>query len=334
MVSEPRYSSNGRIIKPHDEKTFAKDWQKEILLEYFEQNPYPTKEVCLELEEKIELDSKWIKNWYQYQRKRRNITQDKVSSTIKLIIEGEPEMEPFQPPSAKDLPEDKASSKKLIKTKVVSQPWQREILLDYFSRNPYPNKEEVAEIEAKIELNTGWIKSWFHTKRQREKNNPNSNIKITKVATEKVTLSEDTGTDESFEKVTETTAAAPDIKIEVYEELRRRFEDLQTQYKVLAELLLQRSLTTEQTRRTVDPPKVPTVDLTGSSSDPAPEVSMPGETHRQYPGMAYPGPGYTFPPYYPHYYPPQYPAYPPPSYYPQPQAQPPPSSLPYPPAPQ
>ena len=86
MVSEPRYSSNGRIIKPHDEKTFAKDWQKEILLEYFEQNPYPTKEVCLELEEKIELDSKWIKNWYQYQRKRRNITQDKVSSTIKLII--------------------------------------------------------------------------------------------------------------------------------------------------------------------------------------------------------------------------------------------------------
>ena len=323
MVAEPRYSSNGRIIKPHDEKTFAKDWQKEILLEHFEKSPYPTKEECLELEKKIELDWKWIRNWFKYVRRRRNITQDRFSSTTKpsqqLTKEGETEIQP----------EDTVSPKRSIKNKVVSQPWQREILSDYFSRSPYPTKGEVAEIEAKIKLDSVWIKTWFHDKRQKEKNNPTSNFVMKKPAGEKVTLSEDTGTDESFEKVIEAPAAAPAIKSEMFEELRSRFEELQTQYNVLSELLLQRVVTTEQTRD-VEPPKVPTVDLTGSSSDPPPpEV-------RQYPGVGYPGPGYTFPHYYPHYYPPQYPAYPPPppSYYPQPTHQPQPPSLPYPPLPQ
>ena len=55
MKTEQRFDSIGRLIRPrpHDEKVFAKDWQREILLGYFEKDPYPAREVLQELEKKF-----------------------------------------------------------------------------------------------------------------------------------------------------------------------------------------------------------------------------------------------------------------------------------------
>jgi len=337
MAGELRYSINGRVIKPHEEKKFAKDWQKDILMDHFNRNHYPAKDEFHELEKKIKLDKKWIRNWYQYQRKRRNIRQEQNSSKLsdQLFIEEEPQQGDSDVEDFPHNPEDEhlSSSKKANKNRVLSQPWQRVILLEYFARTAYPSKEMVAEIESKIHLDSVWIKSWFHTRRQRDKINPTSNLKTQK-AGDKVTLSEDTETEESCEKPTEAT----DLNIsEMYENLQKKFMDLHSRYNVLAELLLQRSIISEQNEASgnVDP-KVPTVDLT--------ESSEPSGPVRQYPGPAVsyppPPPGYPYPHYFPPYYPPQYPQYSQPQFYPQPSplgpgaSHPSLSSLPYPPMPQ
>ena len=334
-MTEQRYSTNGRLIKPHEEKIFAKEWQREILLERFEVNPYPSREVCMELEKIIKLDTKWIRNWYQYMRKRRNIRQETFFVPRKpgpqFIIDGEPELQEFASSEAAQGAnvENASSSKKYFKPKVFSQPWQRDILLEYYSRTPYPTQEDVAEIERKIKLDSVWIKGWFHTKRQKEKTNQISyNVKP---AGGKVTLSEDTETEESPEKLTETAAPAPE-KNSLVCELRQKFDKLQAQYNVLYNELRQRSVISEDRNYISHPPKppVPTVDLTESSS----EASMPPVHQYPQPPVPFHPAGYPYPHYYPHYFPPQYPPqYPQPQYYPQPPARAP-GSLPYPPAPQ
>lgn len=340
MKTEQRFDSIGRLIRPrpHDEKIFAKDWQREILLGYFDKNPYPTREVLQELEKKVELDFQWLRNWYQYQRKRRNIRQDQYFKSLKtkeqFILDGEPELADFGDSTDGDVPatpEAPGSSKKMIK----SQDWQKDILLEYFSRNAYPTREEVTQMESKTKLGSVWIKSWFQTKRKKEKN-----LKIkseNRDAEEKVTLSEDTQLDESLEK----EAEGSDEKTEMYEKLKTKFEELQSRYNVLAELLLQRSILTAQNDQVAA--KVPTVDLTESSSS---SSSEPAEQMAHYPPAAVssyppphppPHPTQSYP-YHPHYYPPYYPPLPPQyaQFYPHPHpvSRPPGGSLPYPPIPQ
>ena len=179
MTTE-RFDSRGRIIRsrPHEEKVFAKDWQKEILLEHFDKDPYPAREVLQELEKKVELDFHWLRNWYQYQRKRRNIRQEKYFKSLQtkeqFILDGEPELADFGDSKLADVsatPVVPSSSKKMVKSKG----WQKDILLEYFHRNAYPTKEVVAQIESKTKLDSAWIKSWFHTKRKRESKNQKNN---------------------------------------------------------------------------------------------------------------------------------------------------------------
>ena len=85
MATEQRYDSLGRVIKvkPQDEKVYAKEWQKTILFGYFDKDPYPAKEVYQELEKKVQLDFAWLRNWYQYQRKGRNIRQEQYFKSLK-----------------------------------------------------------------------------------------------------------------------------------------------------------------------------------------------------------------------------------------------------------
>ena len=333
MTTE-RFDSIGRIIRsrPYDEKVFAKEWQKEILLGYFEKDPYPPREVLQELEKKVELDFHWLRNWYQYQRKRRNIRQEKYFKSLKreqFILDGEPELADFEDspvddvqPATPELPT--SSTKKIVKSKE----WQRDILLEYFGRTAYPTTEDLAQMETKTKLDAAWIKSWFHTKRKREKKNRESNSENLLLSStgEKGTLSEDALPDETIEK--EKEAEGSTDQTAMYKKLKKNFEELQSRYNVLAELLLQRSILTTQNDN-VDT-KVPTVDLTETSSE-------AGGQMNHYPPVSYPPPpphppqSYPYPHYYPPYYPPQYPPYYP---HPHPAARPPGGPLPYPAMPQ
>lgn len=324
-----RFDSIGRIIRPHDEKVFAKDWQREILLGYFDKDPYPAREVLQELEKKVDLDILWLKSWYQYQRKRRNIRQDQYFKSIKpqkeqFILDGEPELADIEDPEVGDVsttPEVSGSSKKIVK----SEPWQKEILLEYFARNAYPSREEVAQIESKTKLDTVWIKSWFQTKRKKEFKKQKSSSENPPTTTEKVTLSEESLPDDSLEKVAESS----DDKSEMYEKLKKNFEELQSRYNVLAELLLQRSILTGEKDA-----KVPTVDLTESSSEAAEQMTLYPPAPVSYPPPPPPHHPQSYP--YPHYYPPYYPPPQYPQYYPHPHPASRPQSgpLPYPPMPQ
>ena len=81
-----RYNTRGRkiVVRPHDEKVFAKDWQKEILKKHFELNPYPDRKEMQEIEKKVQLDFKWLKNWYHFQRKKGDIKKDSWIKSEKL----------------------------------------------------------------------------------------------------------------------------------------------------------------------------------------------------------------------------------------------------------
>jgi len=83
---EPRYNTRGRkiVVKPHDEKIFAKDWQKQILLKHFKQNPYPDKKELSEIEKKVELDVKWLKNWYCAQRKNPSFRAEALKKGVEI----------------------------------------------------------------------------------------------------------------------------------------------------------------------------------------------------------------------------------------------------------
>ena len=342
MATEQRYDSLGRVIKvkPQDEKIYAKDWQKKILFGYFDKDPYPGKDVLQELETKVQLDFHWLRNWYQYQRKRRNIRQDQYFKSLKpkeqIILEGEPELEDLGDSEVGDVSATPEVSSSSTKKMVKSKEWQRDILLEYFARNAYPTREEVAQIESKTQLDPVWIKSWFQTKRKRENRTQKTSPETPSVSSvsspgQKVTLSEDAQSDESFEK----EAEGSDDKTEMYGELKKKFEELQSRYNELAELLLHRSILTGQTDTVDQTGKVPTVDLTESSEG--------GGQMTHYPpgAVSYPPPhppqSYPYPHFYPPYYPPQYAQYfphPPPHPHPPPRPAGPPGSLPYPAMPQ
>merc|ERR1711881_120016 len=160
-------------------------------------------------------------------------------------------------------------------------------------------------METKTNLGSVWIKSWFQTRRK--KKNKNLKIKSEKRdAGERVTLSEDTQPDESIEK--EAEAEGSDEKTQMFEKLKTKFEDLQSRYNVLAELLLQRSILTAQNDQVAA--KVPTVDLTESSSSSEPAEQMthytPAAVSSYPPPHPPPHPPQSYP-YHPHYYPPYYP---------------------------
>ena len=67
-----KYNTRGRKInsKPHDEKVFAKDWQRKILVQNFETDPYPDRKKREALEAELGLTAKWINQWFLTQRKK------------------------------------------------------------------------------------------------------------------------------------------------------------------------------------------------------------------------------------------------------------------------
>ena len=81
-----RYNTRGRkiVVRPHDEKVFAKNWQKDILKQHFDLNPYPDRKELQEIEKKVQLDFKWLKNWYHFQRKKGDIKKDSWIKSEKL----------------------------------------------------------------------------------------------------------------------------------------------------------------------------------------------------------------------------------------------------------
>jgi len=81
-----RYNTRGRkiVVRPHDEKVFAKNWQKDILKQHFDLNPYPDRKELQDIEKKVQLDFKWLKNWYHFQRKKGDIKKDSWIKSEKL----------------------------------------------------------------------------------------------------------------------------------------------------------------------------------------------------------------------------------------------------------
>ena len=81
-----RYNTRGRkiVVRPHDEKVFAKKWQKDILKQHFDLNPYPDRKELQDIEKKVQLDFKWLKNWYHFQRKKGDIKKDSWIKSEKL----------------------------------------------------------------------------------------------------------------------------------------------------------------------------------------------------------------------------------------------------------
>ena len=51
MEDNVRYNTRGRriVTKPNSEKVFAKEWQRDILRKSFKENPYPDKQVWMNL---------------------------------------------------------------------------------------------------------------------------------------------------------------------------------------------------------------------------------------------------------------------------------------------
>ena len=70
----PRVSKSGRkiVVKPYDEKVYAKAWQKKILQQAFTTAAipfYPSKETQSEVARKTGLGLQWQSSYFQYQRK-------------------------------------------------------------------------------------------------------------------------------------------------------------------------------------------------------------------------------------------------------------------------
>ena len=77
MEDTSRYNTRGRkiVTKPHSEKVFAKDWQKDILKKNFKENPYPDKKEMERISGEEGLDAKWLKNWYHAARRRLSLNK-------------------------------------------------------------------------------------------------------------------------------------------------------------------------------------------------------------------------------------------------------------------
>lgn len=77
MEDTSRYNTRGRkiVTKPHSEKVFAKDWQKDILKKNFKENPYPDKKEMERISGEVGLDAKWLKNWYHAARRRLSLNK-------------------------------------------------------------------------------------------------------------------------------------------------------------------------------------------------------------------------------------------------------------------
>ena len=80
-ASEVRYNSRGRRINslPHDQKVFAQDWQKKILMKQFQVDQFPDRRRRDELEKELGLSQKWLNSWFITKRK---ITRKQANKSI------------------------------------------------------------------------------------------------------------------------------------------------------------------------------------------------------------------------------------------------------------
>ena len=234
--------------------------------------------------------------------------------------------------------------------KVFAQTWQKEILFGYFKANPYPGKEETAEIFQKTGLGPEWQKCWFHYQRrkirwkndgkttyyrpeQQPKNNTPENV-VKNEATES-----ESSVDKHAAYMLENNATDILEKAELLSDIKQKFDTLNAKYKILSDLIFEKSILTmddlEREPEVEAVPKEETSDASRSSAespgrlyDSSKDDPPPQEPHKevQQPNnyQAYP------PPPYPHYYPPYYPP-PPPGYLPYPPYQHPQYYPPYPP---
>jgi len=237
--------------------------------------------------------------------------------------------------------------------KVFAQTWQKEILFGYFKKNPYPGKEETAEITQKTGLGPEWQKCWFHYQRrkirwkhdgkttyfrpqQQQQQRPNKpeNLKNEEVEPR-------TKIDNHDAYMLENNATDILEKAELLKDMKEKFEALNAKYQMLSDLIFEKSILTmddldkepegekimkedasDASRSSVESPE----GIYDSSKDESVPQEPPKEVQQTNNFQAYPPPPYH--PYYPPYYPP-----PPPGYLPYPPYQHPPQYYPgYPPA--
>ena len=73
-------SSQSRNFRKHEDKVFAQTWQKDILMAFFQKNPYPSKEEQTEIFKATGLGPDWQKCWFHYQRRKLRWKNDGKST--------------------------------------------------------------------------------------------------------------------------------------------------------------------------------------------------------------------------------------------------------------
>lgn len=240
---------------------------------------------------------------------------------------------------------------KLIGEKVFAQAWQKEILFEYFKKNPYPTKEENSEMEEKTGLGLDWQKSWFHYQRRKWKESKTSlNKRPLNVATDSSTSADDDPPKELKEQkksnayLLENSAADILEKADKFADLRVKFEELQAKYKILSDMIFEKKiLKLEDLEENVEANKLNSKEAVSDSAGISDDVKIQNITatactaNEKVPEKAVKPPSVPsqapyIPPYHHPYYPPYYPP-PPPGYLPYPPYQHPPQYYPpYPPA--
>lgn len=164
--SHPRGSSSAQVSRTRRGKTIWQSRQKEVLLEAFAKNPYPSFKDRQDLAREMGLpDESRIRVWFQNRRSRtgevgRSPKQCPVDIGGLVSQEHPNEIGPRKQSRRKQ-----AESRRRPRTRLSSA--QVRILVQAFQKNPFPDYATREDLRQRTDLPQDTIQIWFQNRRAR-----------------------------------------------------------------------------------------------------------------------------------------------------------------------
>ena len=131
--------------------------QMRIMLDFYRQKHYPSKEDFLMLEQRTGLSPKKLLYWFSNRRRRKNDLAKETPNPRGRRPHSSPVKVELPPPPA-------------TPSAVLSDPDdQKFFMVQFFKTNPYPTREEMRQIGERIGLTEKKVFYWFSNRRRKEK---------------------------------------------------------------------------------------------------------------------------------------------------------------------
>ena len=173
VVKPEAGTSSGGIQKTSPSERYHTPEQMRIMLDFYRQKHYPSKEDFLVLEQRTGLSPKKLLYWFSNRRRRKNDLAKETPnprgrrphSSTSAAMKAE-----LLPPLLPSVATSSHAEETTAAAAVLSDPDdQKFFMVQFFKTNPYPTREEMRQIGERIGLTEKKVFYWFSNRRRKEK---------------------------------------------------------------------------------------------------------------------------------------------------------------------